>query len=205
MILTAFCSRVLGQRSPSQYNEVVKLAARYKERFHKTLVTHQGRAVGFRIDRIRLPDGRKAQREYLTHPGAVGVLAFEPGGKILLVKQYRYPVGEFTYEIPAGKLAKGEDPVECVKRELEEEAGYKAKKVKKMVSFWPTAAFSDEVIHVFVAADLIRTHVHPDDDEFLEIVHVAPARMERMIQTGKIRDSKSIIAYYSWKNLKRKT
>src|ERR1700683_5479821 len=126
------------------YNLTMRLTNRYKERFQKTLVTHQGRAVGFRIDRIRLPDGRTAQREYLTHPGAVGVLAFEPGGKILLVKQYRYPVGEFTFEMPAGKLSAGEDPLECVKRELEEEAGYRAKRIKKMVAFWPTAAFSDE-------------------------------------------------------------
>jgi len=182
----------------------MKLTARYKERFLKTLVTHKGRAVGFRVDQIRLPNGQKAQREYLTHPGAVGVLAFESPTKILLVKQYRYPVGEFTYEIPAGKLTKGEDPVECVKRELEEEAGFRAPKVRKIVAFWPTAAFSDEVIHVFVATHLIPTHIHPDEDEFLEIVRVSPAKMERLIKTGKIRDSKSIIAYYSWKNLKRR-
>lgn len=177
----------------------MRLTYKHRERYHRVMKRHQGQAVGFQIDQIILPDGRKRNREFLTHPGAVGVLAFPTPNQILLVKQYRYPVQKFTYEIPAGKLAKGENPSSCVRRELEEEAGYRAKRVKKVLHFWPTAAFSDEVIHLYIATDLVKTEVHPDDDEFLEIVHVTPRQMEQLIRKGQIHDSKTLIAYMAWR------
>ena len=177
----------------------MKLSSRYKERFRRTLTVHRGRAVDFRIDEIRLPDGRTARREFLAHPGAVGALAFAPDGKILLVKQYRYPVGEFTLEIPAGKLSKGEAPLACVRRELEEETGFVAGKIRKLISFWPTAAFSDEVIHLYIAENLRPTRMKPDDDEYLELVRVSPEQFDRLIRQGKIHDSKTLIAHLYWK------
>lgn len=176
----------------------MKLSNKYRERFLKVAHQFQGRAVGFRADHIRLPDGKKAQREYLTHPGAVGVLPIDDQGRVIMIKQFRYPVGVFTYEIPAGKLAKGENPLHCVKRELEEEAGVRARKIKKVVSYWPTAAFSNEVIHVYAAWDLYATQVNPDEDEFLEIVRILPQQLERMIWSGAIRDSKTLIACLAW-------
>ena len=178
----------------------MKLTAKHRERFKKIVHRYQGNAVGFRADEIRLPDGRSRNREYMTHPGAVGVLAFKTPSKILLVKQFRYPVGKFTYEIPAGKLSKGEDPLDCVHRELEEETGFVAKKIRKLLSFWPTAAFSDEVIHLYVAQDLRPTRMNPDDDEYIELVTVSPARLETLIHQGRIQDSKTLIAYLAWKN-----
>jgi ADP-ribose pyrophosphatase len=137
----------------------------------------------------------------LTHPGAVGVLAFTAPQKILLVKQYRFPVRQFTYEIPAGKLSLHEKPLACVNRELEEETGYRAGKVKKLLSYWPTAAFSTEVIHLYVATQLVPTQMHPDEDEFIELVSVTPRQIEHWMRTGKIRDSKTLIAYLAWKGL----
>jgi ADP-ribose pyrophosphatase len=181
----------------------MQLTDRYKERFKRRLKEFHGKAVGFRLDEVTLGNHKTATREYLYHPGAVGVLAFPSPNEILLVKQYRYPVEAFTYEIPAGKLGKGEDPLRCVKRELEEEAGYRAKSVKPLLSFWPTAAFSDEVIHLYIATDLVQTEVNPDDDEFLEIVTVSPAQLEKMLYTGQIRDSKTLIAFLAWKNRTR--
>jgi ADP-ribose pyrophosphatase len=177
----------------------MKLTNRYKERFRKTLQFHKGRAVSFRIDEIKLPDGKTGRREYLTHPGAVGVLAFESPNKIILIKQFRYPMNVFTYEIPAGKLDKNEDPGHCVRRELEEEAGFVAKKWRKLVSYWPTAAFSQEVIHLYVAEGLTATKVNPDDDEYLELVTISPRKLEQWIRGGKIRDSKTLVAYLTWK------
>ncbi len=177
----------------------MKLTAKHKDRFKKVAHTLEGKAIGFRVDEIYLPDGRVRTREYITHPGAVGVLAFETPNKILLVKQYRYPMGEFTYEIPAGKLAKGEDPLDCVHRELEEETGFVAKKIRKLLTFWPTAAFSQEVIHLYVAEDLRPTRMNPDDDELIELVRVSPKRLESLFRQGKIRDSKTLIAYFVWK------
>src|SRR5688572_25868224 len=99
----------------------MKLTRRYREHFLKTVLNYQGTAVGFRCDRVQVPGRTTAAREYLTHPGAVGILAFSKPDEIVLVKQYRYPVKEFTYELPAGKLAPGEDPGRCVRRELAEE------------------------------------------------------------------------------------
>src|ERR1700687_1753988 len=179
----------------------MKLTAKYRERFKKTAHKYEGKAVGFRADEIRLPNGRTGNREYLIHPGAVGVLAFTRTGKILLVKQFRYPVGEFTCEIPAGKLARGEDPRKCVLRELEEETGFVAGKIRKLLSFWPTAAFSDEVIHLYVDEDLRPTRMNPDDDEYIELVTVTATRLGRMIRQGLVKDSKTLISYLAWKNL----
>lgn len=179
----------------------MKLSAKHKEHFKKNLHHYKGRAVGFKADQVSIPGPQLAQREYMDHPGAVGVLAFTSSGKIVLVKQYRYPVAEFTYEIPAGKLAKGENPLKCVQRELEEETGLKAKKISKLVAFWPTAAFSNEVIHLYVATGLIQTEAHPDEDEFIEVVTVSPQQLNRWIRTGRIQDSKTLIAFLAWKNL----
>src|SRR5688572_6151255 len=97
----------------------MKLTLRHRERFVNVAHKFKGRAVGFQVDEVRMPGGGKRTREFLTHPGAVGVLAFSKRDRILLIKQYRYPVNEFTYEIPAGKLSKGENPLSCMKRELE--------------------------------------------------------------------------------------
>jgi ADP-ribose pyrophosphatase len=181
------------------YNSSVKLTSKHKEHFLKIAHKYEGKAVGFRADTIRLPDGRARNREYMTHPGAVGVLAFASPSTILLVKQYRYPAGEFTLEIPAGKLSKGEDPLDCVRRELEEETGYVAAKIRKLLSFWPTAAFSDEVIHLYIAEGLRPTRMNPDDDEYIELVRLSPARLHALIRAGKIQDSKTLISYLAWK------
>lgn len=181
----------------------MKLTERYRERFKNNLHLYKGRAVGFRADRVSLPDQQTAQREYMTHPGAVGVLAFESPHKIILVKQFRYPVKQFTYEIPAGKLTPGEDPLACVRRELEEETGFRARKVSKLLAFWPTAAFSNEVIHLYLARGLVKTRMNPDEDEFLEVISASPRHIERWIRSGRIRDSKTLIAYLAWKSLFR--
>jgi ADP-ribose pyrophosphatase len=179
----------------------VKLTARYQERFKRKLHHYKGNAVGFRRDLVTVPGRQTASREYVVHPGAVGVLAFETPKKILLVKQYRYPVKQFTYEIPAGKLSAGENPLSCVHRELEEETGFRARKISKLVSYWPTAAFSTEVIHLYVAKNLVATQANPDTDEFLEIISVSVRQLETWLRKGRIRDSKTLIAYLAWKAL----
>ena len=177
----------------------MKLTAKHAERFVKVEHKIPGNVVGYQRDRVRLPNQVSGTREFMLHPGAVGVLAFPKPGYLLLVKQYRYPVREFTYEIPAGKLGKGENPLSCVKRELEEETGYRAGRVQKTVHFWPTAAFSDEVIHLYVADRLIKTIPNPDEDEFLEVKIVSLSQIETMIRTGQIHDSKTLIAYSLWR------
>ena len=158
---------------------------------------HKGTAVDFWSDTVRLPSGAVGTREYLGHPGAVAVVAVKESGrdpKILFVRQYRYPVKEVTWEIPAGKLDRGEKPLPCVRRELEEETGFRARRVRKLLSFWPTAAFADEIIHVYLARDLRPGAFRPDEDEFLEPAVLPLSRALDMVRRGRIKDSKTIIA-----------
>ncbi len=165
-----------------------------KEKLHKRRIVYDGKIVKFAVDTVILPDGKKAVREYIRHPGAVAVLPFLPGGKIILVKQYRFPVNKSTYEIPAGKLDGKESSLKCVKRELEEETGFKAEKIKKIFSFHPTPAFGTEIIHIFLAEKLRKGQHKPDHDEFLETNIVSFETAVRWISEGKITDSKTVIA-----------
>lgn len=169
---------------------------KFREKFLKRLKKIAGKAVGFHVDRVRLPNGRPATREYLDHPGAVAVLPFIAPDKVIMVRQYRYPVDQITLEIPAGKLDKGESPLRCVKRELrlEEETGYKAGRVKKLLSFWPTASFANEVIHIYTADKLTKGRLKPDEDEFLGCEVWPLEKLHREIDRGRIHDAKTLIA-----------
>jgi len=157
---------------------------------------YRGRSVNFRVDRIRLPDGRTAVREYLDHPGAVGVVAFlglRDRRRVVLVRQYRHPVGEVTLEIPAGKLDPGESALACVRRELLEETGYSARRLRPLLDYWPTPAFANEELHLFVAEGLSPGRHAPDHDEFLEVVEMPFQKALGLVRSGKIRDSKTVI------------
>lgn len=165
--------------------------------FEKTIKKRlilKGKVVNFRKDTVRLDNNRIANREFMDHPGAVGILPILPNNRIVLVKQYRYPVQEITYEIPAGKLSKGENPLACIRRELAEETSLRAQKIKKLISFWPTAAFSNEIIHLYVGTGLIPCDGIPDDDEQIEIAEISLKKAHLWIKQGKIKDSKTIIA-----------
>lgn len=154
---------------------------------------YRGNCVDLCVDEVRLPNGSAAVREYLDHPGAVGVIPFMPNGDVVLVRQYRHPVGEVTLELPAGKLDEDEDVLACVKRELHEETGYTAKRIKPLLRYWPTPAFANEVLHLFTADGLVAGAHHPDEDEFLEVVRMPFAKALGLVRGGKIRDSKTVI------------
>ena len=174
-----------------------------KEICVRKLRLYQGRSVDFYADSIRLPNGHRAIREYLAHPGAVAVLPLLHRRTVVLIKQYRYPVHRVTYEIPAGKLDPGETLLRCVRRELEEESGYTAKKIKHLISYWPTPAFSNEILHIYCAEGLKAGGNHPDADEFLEIAHVPIRKALRWVLQGKIRDSKTVIALLTYSRLRQ--
>lgn len=154
----------------------------------------RGRAVNFDVDTVRLPDGKLATREYMDHPGAVGVVPFLDRDTIVMVRQYRHPVHEVTLELPAGKLDPGESKLTCVKRELAEETGYTAKTIKPLLNYWPTPAFANEVLYLYTAAGLKAGEVHADEDEFIEAVHVPFKKALAMVLDGRIRDSKTVVA-----------
>ncbi|MFH1726131.1 MAG: NUDIX hydrolase [Elusimicrobiota bacterium] len=152
-----------------------------------------GKAVNFCVDHVRLPNGNRAVREYLDHPGAVAVVPFLDKDTVLLVRQYRYPVGQATYELPAGKLAADEPPGACLRRELREETGYTAGRFRRILSFWPTPAFSNELLHVYVADRLKPGVSSPDEDELIEAVRVPFRKALAWALSGRIKDSKTII------------
>jgi len=169
-----------------------------KEKYYKTKFDYKGKAVSFTSHEIILPNGKKAIREYLIHPGATAVLPFINKDTVALVKQYRYPVKEITLEVPAGKIDPGETPYNCVKRELKEETGYTAKKIIKLNTFWPTPAFSDEVLHIYAAFGLSKDKASPDEDEFISYHAVSFKKLLALVRSGKIKDSKTIIAVLYW-------
>ena len=171
---------------------------KFKERFIRRKTEVRGKAVGFRIDEVRLPDGKTAVREYLDHPGAVAVVALAGKNRVLLVRQHRYPVGRETWEIPAGKLGRGEKPAACVRRELEEETGFRAGRIRKLISYWPTAAFANEVIHIFIADRLKPGVANPDEDEFLSCRAWPLKKVLTEIRKGRIRDSKTLIGLLAY-------
>ena len=171
-----------------------------REKFLKRLKNIPGKAVGYRVDKVRLPNGRTATREYLDHPGAVAVIPLISPDKVIVVRQYRYPVNQITVEIPAGKLDRGELPLVSVKRELEEETGYKAGRWRKLISFWPTASFANEVIHIYVADKLTKGKRQPDEDEFLSCETWPLKKLYREIDRGRIPDSKTLIALLAYRS-----
>ncbi|MBN1620990.1 MAG: NUDIX hydrolase [Endomicrobiales bacterium] len=169
-----------------------------KEKLFKRRRIYNGKVINFSADMVLLPNGKKGFREYTEHPGAVAVLPFVDKKHIILVQQYRYPVGKITYELPAGKLDKKESPAACVRRELAEETGYYAKTVKRLFSFWPTPAFSDEVIHIYSAKNLVETKHSPDEDEFIKSEVIPLTSVKKFIEKGRIRDAKTVIAVLFW-------
>lgn len=148
-----------------------------------------------RKDEVELPNGHKSVREWIKHPGASSVIPLLPDNQIILVKQFRYPVGQVTLEVPAGKLdAEGEDPLVCAERELSEETGYTAGKIWKLTTIATTVGFSNEFIHLYAATDLKAGKQHPDDDEFINTVKMPLTAAMQLVESGKIIDAKSIIS-----------
>ena len=143
-------------------------------------------------DDILLPNGKNGTREYIKHLGAVAVVAMDKDGNIVLEKQYRYPFHKELLEIPAGKLDyKGEDTLEAAKRELREETGISADKFEYLGPFYPTVAYSDEVIHMYLATGLSFGQRELDDDESINLQWVNIKEAVSMVLGGLIPDSKS--------------
>ena len=137
---------------------------------------------------------RKIKREIIEHPGAAAMLAFDEKGKVLLVKQHRFPHG-YILEIPAGTLEKGEKPIDCAYREIIEETGYEAKKMTKLISYFPSVGYNKEEIHIFVASGTKKKfELKLDNDEFITVVKMDIKKLIGMIKSGKIIDSKTICA-----------
>ncbi len=153
---------------------------------------YEGRVVNLRVDGVRLPDGNTSRREVVEHHGAVAIVPLLPDRRVILVKQWRYPIGRLLTEIPAGTLEDGEEPIDCAMRELAEETGYSSGSMTHLVSFYSTPGFCDEQLHVFLATDLVPADATADADEFIELATVEWDEAVAMCLDGRIADAKSI-------------
>ena len=153
---------------------------------------YDGTLLHIRRDTVRLPDGKTATREYNIHNGAVCIIPLLENGEVLLERQYRYPLREVITEIPAGKLdAPDEDPLEAAQRELREETGITARELIPLGPFYPAAAYSDEVIWMYLARGLTFGEQQLDDDEFLNLQAVPLEELARDVLAGRIPDAKT--------------
>ena len=153
----------------------------------------RGKIINVRKDDALLPDGKPCTREVVEHPGGAAVLCVR-GGKVALVRQFRYAYGETLWEIPAGKLERGEDPKRAALRELSEETGLVADDLALRFVLYPTPGYTDEKIYIFEAESAADGATHFDEDEFLDVRFVPLEEAYRMIAAGEIRDGKTIVA-----------
>jgi len=152
--------------------------------------------LNMKRDRVSLPDGQEAVREYLTHPGAVAILAILDDGRILLERQYRYPIAKVCMEIPAGKLDPNEDPLVCAQRELEEETGYSASRWSYIRRIHPVISYSTEFIDIYLAEGLQAGNSRLDEEEFLDVFAAPLDEILAWVEQGVITDVKTTIAIY---------
>lgn len=167
--------------------------------FEKQLSSEQlykGKILSLYKDSVELSDGKQSMREYVKHSGGASVLAVDEQENIYLVSQFRYPYREQILEIPAGKREYGEDPELCAIRELKEEAGLIAGNIELISVVYPTPAYTDEKIYVYLAKDLTSTQAKLDEGEFLNVIKIPFSEAYNMALQGKIHDSKTLIAIY---------
>ncbi len=157
---------------------------------------YSGKFLHLKKDLVRLPDGNTTYREYLIHPGAVAIMPILNDGRILLERQFRYPVDAAMIEIPAGKLELGEDPLLCAQRELLEETGYSAKSWEFLGRIHPVISYATETIDIYLAKDLTLGERSLDDGEFLDVFAATLDEMHAWIASGKITEVKTIISVY---------
>ncbi|RNB81547.1 NUDIX hydrolase [Brevibacillus fluminis] len=169
--------------------------------FEKTISSqpiYDGRIIKVKVDEVVLPNGKTAKREIVNHQGAVAVMALTDDNKLLAVRQFRKPLERSIIEIPAGKLERGEEPIECARRELLEETGYTAKVLTLLSSFYTSPGFADEILHLFVATGLTAGEAQPDEDEFVEVLHLSLEEARQLHAAGDIRDAKTVVALFAW-------
>lgn len=157
---------------------------------------YDGIFLKMKRDTVSLPDGQHVVREYLEHPGAVAILAVLDDGRVLLERQYRYPIAQAVIEIPAGKLNAGEDPLLCAQRELQEETGYTAKQWSKIRRIHPVISYSTEFIDIYLAEGLSPGPARLDEEEFLDVFAAPLEELLNWVEMGKITDVKTIISTY---------
>jgi ADP-ribose pyrophosphatase len=159
---------------------------------------YDGPIFGVRRDQVLEPGGLRTTREVITHPGSVVVLPLLPDGRILLIRQYRHATRQYLWELVAGRMDLGETPQQAAAREMIEETGYRAKKLKIFLDLFPTPGFLEECMYILLAEGLTPGEAQPEEDEKITAKIFSRAQIESMIRTGKLRDAKTIagLLYY---------
>ncbi len=168
----------------------------FEEKTVSTKSIYEGKVVHLSVDTVSLPDGSTSYREVVHHRGGAAVLYIRDG-KMLLVRQFRYAYHKEIYEIVAGKIDPGEDPIFSATRELEEETGYRAN-LEHLLDIYPTPGYTDEIIYIFVAEGGEQVSQKLDEGEFLSYAFYPVDEVLAMIQRGEITDSKTICAVYTY-------
>src|SRR6202171_4325790 len=158
----------------------------------------------FRVTEDRAVDrksGFQIERCVVRHVGSAVMMAVDQKKRVLLVRQYRLPAEKYLWELPAGRLDSGENPLQAARRELVEETGYRARRWKKMVSFYPSPGYVSEKMTIFLARELTAGEAQPMEDERIECRWFAAKELEQEIRSNKIQDSKTMVGYLLWKCL----
>jgi len=170
-------------------------------RIVKSDVIYRGKVFNTHVDQIEYNSGNKAVREVAEHPGGAVVVPVTSDGKIVMVTQHRFPVNQVLLELPAGKLSKGEDPLLCAVRELEEETGYKSDNVKLLGSIYTTPGYSTEKLWIYLAKDLKPGDHNREEGEFgMQVFEYSIEEIEKKINSGEIVDGKTICGIYLARN-----
>jgi len=155
---------------------------------------YQGHAVNIRVDTVEKAGGRKTTRDVVEHSDCIAVVALDEQNNVLLVRQFRHAVGKFLLEIPAGGIDPGEEPLDSVRRELQEEIGYFPREIDKLGGFYSIPGYGTEYLHCFLVTDLVPSRLIAEDTADIELVRVSPDEIPQLITSGEICDAKSIAA-----------
>ena len=159
----------------------------------KSREIYRGRIVRLKVDSIIEPGGVRVEREIVHHAGSVVILAHSNDGRIVLVRQYRYPVRKSLWELTAGVMKPGERPLAAARRELLEETGYRARKWRLLFDFYPSPGILTEKMFLIEAIGLTGSKPHPDPDERIQVGHFTPVQLTKMIKSGRIQDGKTLL------------
>lgn len=175
-----------------------------RARLLKSKILYQGKVFRLQRDTVIEPGGVRAERDIIVHPGSVVVLPIFEDGRILLIRQYRHAAGEFLWELVAGRKEPSETPLVAARRELIEETGYRAQRLRKMMRLIPTPGFVNEWMWIFAAEGLTKGEAQPEEDERITAKIFTMKQVDSMIMKGTLRDAKSICGLlYAMRYLKR--
>jgi ADP-ribose pyrophosphatase len=177
---------------PPQQADAAVSGQDFSEQALSSQTVFHGRLLHVKADRVRLPNGHEATREYILHPGAAMIIAMVDEQTLVLERQYRYPLNRHFIELPAGKIDPGEEPLATAQRELREECGYTAVEWRHLTTMHPAIGYANERIELYLARGLVQVGHQRDDDELIEVLHVPVREAMAWIRDGRITEAKAV-------------